>query len=151
MAASDGSEYYEIGSIGSESFAMPSNAETVAEDEEELQWEALARLPSQKRINFALLRASSSRRQVPTQGSAPDNLIDVRKLSRSHRELVVKKALATNEQDNYRLLASIKERLDRFRFKLSIIVCFYFWCYFQSELNFCLDNCICMRNIFTAD
>nr|KYP72905.1 ABC transporter G family member 31 [Cajanus cajan] len=92
---------------------MPSNAETVAEDEEELQWEALARLPSQKRINFALLRASSSRRQVPTQGSAPDNLIDVRKLSRSHRELVVKKALATNEQDNYRLLASIKERLDR--------------------------------------
>ncbi|KAL2317497.1 hypothetical protein Fmac_031373 [Flemingia macrophylla] len=113
MAASDGSEYFEIGSIGSESFAMPSNAETVAEDEEELQWAALARLPSQKRVNFALLRASSSRGQPQTHGSTPDNLIDVRKLSRSRRELVVKKALATNDQDNYRLLASIKERLDR--------------------------------------
>ncbi|TKY56464.1 ABC transporter G family member 31 [Spatholobus suberectus] len=117
MAASDGSEYFEIGSIGNESFSRASNAETVAEDEDELQWAALARLPSQKRINFALLRASSSHRQPPTQGSGPgpgpENLIDVRKLSRSRRELVVKKALATNDQDNYRLLYAIKERLDR--------------------------------------
>ncbi|KAK7372089.1 hypothetical protein VNO80_05458 [Phaseolus coccineus] len=113
MAASDGSEYFELGSMGSESFAMASNSETVAEDEEELQWAALSRLPSQKRINYALLRASSSRTQPPTQGSAPDNLVDVRKLSRSRRELVVKKALATTDQDNYRLLCAIKERFDR--------------------------------------
>ncbi|ESW14206.1 hypothetical protein PHAVU_008G261600 [Phaseolus vulgaris] len=111
MAASDGSEYFELGSMGSESFAMASNSETVAEDEEELQWAALSRLPSQKRINYALLRASSSRTQPPT--SAPDNLVDVRKLSRSRRELVVKKALATTDQDNYRLLCAIKERFDR--------------------------------------
>ncbi|KAK7385522.1 hypothetical protein VNO78_31244 [Psophocarpus tetragonolobus] len=117
MAASDGSEYFEIGSIGSESFARASNADTVAEDEEELQWAALARLPSQKRINYALLRASSSRRQPPTQGSGAvtgtESLVDVRKLSRSRREQVVKKALATSDQDNYRLLSAIKERLDR--------------------------------------
>jgi len=114
MAASDGSEYFELGSIGSESFAMASNSETVAEDEEELQWAALSRLPSQKRINYALLRASSSR---ATQGSATggENLVDVRKLSRSRRELVVKKALATTDQDNYRLLCAIKERFDRFK------------------------------------
>ena len=122
MAASDGSEYFELGSMGSESFAMASNSETVAEDEEELQWAALSRLPSQKRINYALLRASSSRTQPPT--SAPDNLVDVRKLSRSRRELVVKKALATTDQDNYRLLCAIKERFDRFRFLISLFFLF---------------------------
>lgn len=121
MAASDGSEYFEIGSMGSESFARASNADTVAEDEEELQWAALSRLPSQKRINYAVLRASSSRRPPPpADGGAPEELVDVRKLNRFHRELVVKKALATNDQDNYRLLAAIKERLDRFSFRFQI-------------------------------
>lgn len=113
MAASDGSEYFEIGSGRSESFVRASNADTVEEDEEELQWAALSRLPSQLRINYAVLRASSSRR-TPSQASGGDNLVDVRKLNRYHRELVVKKALATNDQDNYRLLSAIKERLDRF-------------------------------------
>lgn len=119
MAASDGSEYFEIGSMGNENFARASNADTVEEDEEELQWAALSRLPSQKRINYAVLRASSSRPRPPTEGGATaistENLVDVRKLSRSRREQVVKKALATNDQDNFRLLAAIKERLDRFR------------------------------------
>ncbi|KAK7321500.1 hypothetical protein VNO77_32212 [Canavalia gladiata] len=113
MAASDGSEYFEIGSLGAESFIRASNADTVEEDEEELQWAALSRLPSQKRINYALLRASSSRQQPPPEGASPDNLVDVRKLSRSRREQVVKKALATTDQDNYRLLVAVKERLDR--------------------------------------
>ncbi|KAH8520242.1 hypothetical protein H0E87_001633, partial [Populus deltoides] len=40
-------------------------------------------------------------------------MIDVRRLDRHKRELVVKKALATNAQDNYKLLSAIKERLDR--------------------------------------
>ncbi|RYQ99046.1 hypothetical protein Ahy_B07g086895 [Arachis hypogaea] len=121
MATSDGSEYFEIVSIGNESFARASNAETVEEDEEELRWAALSRLPSQKRSNYAVLRASSSRRRSPfgseekskPGGGEKEELIDVRKLSRQHRELVVKKALATNEQDNYHLLFAIKERLDR--------------------------------------
>lgn len=102
MAASNGSEYYEVEIEG---FAPPSNAE---EDEEELMWAAIARLPSQKQRNYALLRRTSSGDEAKTE------TIDVRKLSRSHRELVVKKALATNDQDNYRLLSAIKERLDRY-------------------------------------
>ena len=120
MAASDGSEYFEIGSIGSESFARASNAEWVEEDEEELHWAALSRLPSQKRINFAVLRASSSRQ--PSKENTGDNLVDVRKLNRFNRELVVKKALATNDQDNYKLLSAVKERLNRFVVHVSIIV-----------------------------
>lgn len=113
MAASDGSEFYEVGSLGrNDSFARASNLETREEDEEELRWAALARLPSQKRDNFALLRRTISK-GVAEDGSGSENVVDVRKLNRAHRELVVKQALATNDQDNYRLLSAIKERLDK--------------------------------------
>lgn len=112
MAAADGSEYFDVGLVGSESFARPSNAETLEADEEELRWAALARLPSQKRKNYALVRESVP--EAEEEGESPGALIDVRKLSRAHRELVVRQALATNDQDNYKLLAAIKERLDRY-------------------------------------
>ncbi|CAL8998997.1 unnamed protein product [Prunus brigantina] len=107
-AASNGSEYFEI-EAGSESFARPSNAESVAEDEDELMWAAIARLPSQKRSNTALLRKKGSDRE----GGAKTETVDVRKLDRTNRELVVKKALATTDQDNFLLLSAIKERLDK--------------------------------------
>lgn len=111
MAASNGSEYfeYEIES-GAESLARPSNAESVAEDENELRWAAIERLPSAKQINMALMRRSASEQGG---GKEAAETIDVRKLDRSNRELLVKKALATTDQDNYRLLSAIKERLDR--------------------------------------
>lgn len=110
MAATNGSEYFETGGR-EESFGRPSNADSVAEDEEELRWAAIESIPSRKRTNFALLR------RTPSERGGEEGLtetIDVRKLDRSSRELVVKKALATNEQDNYRLLSGIKERLDRY-------------------------------------
>lgn len=107
MAASNGSEYFEFEiEAGNETFARPSNAESVAADEEELLWAAIARLPSQKRSNTALLRKTPS-------GKGGAEAIDVRKLDRLGRELLVNKALATSDQDNYQLLSAIKERLDR--------------------------------------
>ncbi|KAK4780230.1 hypothetical protein SAY87_016336 [Trapa incisa] len=111
MAASNGSEYfeYEIES-GTESLARQSNVESVADDENELMWAAIERQPSTKRVNTALMRRSASEQA----GGKPKNeTIDVRKLDRPNRELVVKKALATTDQDNYKLLSAIKERLDR--------------------------------------
>ena len=74
-----------------ELFARASNAEWVEQDEEELQMVALLRLSMQKHVNTTL----------------------VRKLNRFHRERVVKDALATNEQDNYKLLSAIKEHFDK--------------------------------------
>ncbi|KAH9701691.1 ABC transporter G family member 31 [Citrus sinensis] len=111
MAASNGSEYFEVEIDGTarESFTRASNAESLEEDEDELMWAAIARLPSQKQGNFALLKTTTSR----NGGEAKTETIDVRKLNRSRRELVVSKALATNDQDNYKLLSAIKERLDR--------------------------------------
>ncbi|XP_062085164.1 ABC transporter G family member 31 [Humulus lupulus] len=107
MAASNGSEYFEFDiETGNESFGRPSNAESVAQDEEQLLWAAIARLPSQKRSHFALLRKSPS-------GKQGTETIDVTKLDREGRESLVKKALATNDQDNNKLLSAIKDRLNR--------------------------------------
>lgn len=122
MAASNGSEYFEVEiETTNDSFARPSNADVVAEDEEELLWAAIERLPSQKRLNFAILKRTSSDsdggdRRASSESDGGDErkeTIDVRKLDRLGRELVVKKAFATNEQDNYKLLSAVKERLDR--------------------------------------
>ncbi|KAK4492092.1 hypothetical protein RD792_002889 [Penstemon davidsonii] len=112
MAASNGSEYFELDVEfeGENSFARPSNAESVANDEEELRWAAIERLPSQHRSNFALLRRSASQSDG---GEEFTDTVDVRKLDRFNRELVVKRALATTAQDNFILLSGIKERLDR--------------------------------------
>ncbi|RID70355.1 hypothetical protein BRARA_C02383 [Brassica rapa] len=111
-AASNGSEYFDIDvETGRKSFARPSNAETVEQDEEDLRWAAIGRLPSQRQgSHLATLRRSQ------TSGYADGNVvqtIDVRKLDRSDREMVVRQALATSDQDNYKLLYAIKERLDR--------------------------------------
>lgn len=111
-AASNGSEYFEF-DVESQAdvFSRPSNAENVEEDEEELMWAAIERLPSQKRTNFALLRRTISE---TSGGIQTTETVDVRKLDRVNRELLVKKALATSEQDNFKLLTGIKERLDRY-------------------------------------
>ena len=138
MAASNGSEYFELEIEGTNEVLMkrPSIAESVEEDEEELRWAALERLPSMKRKNTALLRRTPS-------NSGGDETIDVRKLTRSKRELVVKNALATSEQDNYRLLSAIKERLDRYEQNLSLRFRFFF---FLSKVS----NSIKIKKISSA-
>lgn len=111
MAASNGSEYFEL-DVESEgaTFSRPSNAEFVAQDEEELRWAAIERLPSQQRSNIAFV----TRPAEETGGREEStDTVDVRKLNRINRELLVRRALNTNEQDNFKLLSGIKERLDR--------------------------------------
>ncbi|KAK4412483.1 ABC transporter G family member 31 [Sesamum alatum] len=112
MAASNGSEFFELDvEFDAEStFSRPSNAELVEQDEEELRWAAIESLPSQQRSNCALVRrtvSTANGRQESTE------TVDVRKLDRFNRELVVTRALATTAQDNFKLLTGIKERLDR--------------------------------------
>ncbi|KAL2898725.1 ABC transporter G family member 31 [Bienertia sinuspersici] len=112
MAASDGSEFFELELTGNElesSFARPSNAEAVSKDEDDLIWAAIERLPSFKRSNFALLRDDCG----GGGGGARVSAIDVTKLDRNHRELVVHNALNTSEQDNYKLVTGVKERFQR--------------------------------------
>ncbi|PIN16189.1 Pleiotropic drug resistance proteins (PDR1-15), ABC superfamily [Handroanthus impetiginosus] len=112
MAASNGSEFFELDveADAESTFSRPSNAELVAEDEEELRWAAIERLPSQQRSNYAFVRRDA---EESDGGEESTDTIDVRKLDRFNRELVVRRALATTAQDNFKLLSGIKERLDR--------------------------------------
>ncbi|KAG6605414.1 ABC transporter G family member 31, partial [Cucurbita argyrosperma subsp. sororia] len=104
MAASNGNEYFDLEmSVLDKSFVRSSNAELLAKDEQELLWVAIERLPSHQQSNYALLVDNEKRTKT----------INVRKLDRNKRELVVKQALATNDQDNFKLLSGIKQRLDR--------------------------------------
>ncbi|CAL5426858.1 unnamed protein product [Camellia sinensis] len=106
-----GTEFFELDvESGIDSFSRASNAESVREDEDELLWAALSRFPSQKQTNFTLLRLTMSKFD---SGKERSEAIDVRKLDCFNRELVVKRALATTEQDNYKLLSAIKECLNR--------------------------------------
>ncbi|VFQ91364.1 unnamed protein product [Cuscuta campestris] len=118
MAASSGIDEYFAVDVEAQAernhFPRRSNAECVEQDEDELMWAALERLPSRKRRNFALLkRDAASQTKAAAAGGAITEAVDVRRLNRATRELVVRQALATTEQDNYRLLAAIKDRLDR--------------------------------------
>ncbi|KAI7981345.1 ABC transporter G family member 31 [Camellia lanceoleosa] len=110
MAASDGTEFFELEvENGIDSFLRASNAKSMRENEYELLWATLSRLPSQKQTNFALLRRTVSKLDGGVERS---EAINIRKLDYFNRELIVKRAFAT-EQDNYKLLSAIKERLDR--------------------------------------
>ncbi|URD80850.1 Plant PDR ABC transporter associated [Musa troglodytarum] len=120
MAASSGIEFFEIDmEEAGELFEQRGSGldaaleERAGADEEgELMWAAVERLPSVKRHNFAVVRRDS--RTYSRHGSAPPpfELVDVRRLDRAARERVLHKAFATNDQDNYNLLAGIKGRFD---------------------------------------
>lgn len=111
MAASNGSEYFDMDvESQNESFGRRSNAESVAEDEQELVWAALEKLPTRKRTNMALVQRNTEE-SGENAGKTTDT-VDVRKLDRDTRQLLVHRAMATSEQDNYKLLAGVKERLD---------------------------------------
>ncbi|XP_055832839.1 ABC transporter G family member 31-like isoform X1 [Solanum dulcamara] len=112
MAASNGSEYFDLDvEAQNESFSRPSNAESVEEDEQELVWAALEKLPTRKRTNLALVKRNAEESD-PGGSVGKTDTVDVRKLDRNTRQLVVTRAMATTEQDNYKLLAGVKERLD---------------------------------------
>ncbi|CAL9782849.1 unnamed protein product [Musa acuminata subsp. burmannicoides] len=120
MAASTGSEFFEIDmEEAGERFEQRRSGldaaleeRVVAEDEEELMWAAVERLPSVKRHNFAVVRRDSRSLSRHGPGAPPFELVDVRRLDRAARERVLHKAFATNDQDNYNLLAGIKGRFD---------------------------------------
>lgn len=85
-----------------------SSTEAEEDDQEALKWAALEKLPTYNRLHTAILESTGSKRTRD-----PTVPVDVRRLGRGERESLVEKALATNEQDNERLLNRILLRLQR--------------------------------------
>ncbi|XP_071737932.1 ABC transporter G family member 31-like [Rutidosis leptorrhynchoides] len=109
MAASNGSEYFDVESgHNTFSFSRRSNADDI--EQAALLWAAIEQYPIDQRNKLALLKRSTTGSTSRTERL---ETVDVTKLNRRNRSLIVKKALATSDQDNSKLLAAIKERFDR--------------------------------------
>lgn len=95
----------DTGSVGGSARAPFRTASTRdTDDQQELEWAALEKLPTYHRIRTAILDDESQGNRVTS---------DVRRLGKGQRTNLVEKALATNEQDNERFLLKVKERLHR--------------------------------------
>ncbi|KAL9235362.1 hypothetical protein vseg_010125 [Gypsophila vaccaria] len=104
MAGSEGNIMFDSIDLEGRQLSRRSNSQ---KDEEELLWAAIERLPTTKRLNLAIVRGSTS------DDNGVGNPVDVRKLDRRHREMIVLKALDTSEQDNFKLLSGVKERITK--------------------------------------
>jgi hypothetical protein len=93
---------------GREAFRR-SSTEAEEDDQEALKWAALEKLPTYNRLHTAILESKGSKRST----GDPTVPVDIRRLGRGERQSLVEKALATNEQDNERLLNRISLRLQR--------------------------------------
>ncbi|XP_062201900.1 ABC transporter G family member 41-like [Phragmites australis] len=85
------------------------------EDEVELKWAAIERLPTSDRLHTSLLHA---RLRLGLLGgdhgeAAPLEVVDVRRLGAAERRVVVDTLIANIHRDNLRLLRKQRQRMDR--------------------------------------
>lgn len=77
-----------------------------SDDQQELEWAALEKLPTNHRLHTVILDSEGG--SLASRGA-----INARRLGEGQRSILVEKALATSEQDNERFLSKVKERLLR--------------------------------------
>ncbi|KAI8573493.1 hypothetical protein RHMOL_Rhmol01G0282000 [Rhododendron molle] len=81
---------------------------TVADDEEELKWAAIERLPTYDRLRKGMLR------QVMSNGRVMANEVDVTNLEAQHKKQLMESILKVVEDDNERFLLRLRDRTDRY-------------------------------------
>eukprot|EP00257_Ricinus_communis_P023764 XP_015583834.1 pleiotropic drug resistance protein 2 isoform X1 [Ricinus communis] len=77
------------------------------EDEEELRWAAIERLPTYRRMRKGMLR------QVLDNGSVIESEVDLRKLGLQDKKKLMESILKDAEDDNEKFLTRLRERADR--------------------------------------
>lgn len=85
----------------------PRRGEVVDEEEKELKWAALERLPMYKRVRKGLLM------QVLDDGKVFHKEIDLQKLGNQHRKTLVDSILNVVEDDHHKFLKRIRDRFDK--------------------------------------
>lgn len=85
------------------------------EDEEaQLQWAAIERLPTFRRLRTSLFDLGDSENGKSSgKESAGKKVVDVTKLGADERHLFIEKIIKHIEHDNLRLLQKMRERIDR--------------------------------------
>ncbi|KAI4363745.1 hypothetical protein MLD38_019921 [Melastoma candidum] len=81
--------------------------EDEGKDEAELQWAAIERLPTYRRIRTSLLVGNGK------EGRKRTAVVDVSKMDHVERQMFIDNLLEKVEEDNLKLLRKLKERIDR--------------------------------------
>jgi len=81
------------------------------EEEEELKWEALKRLPTYDRMRRVLLK------QVLDNGGVNYEEVDITKLGLQEKKHLLENIVGTAEENNESFLHRMRERIDRYPFK----------------------------------
>jgi len=104
------------------------DADSFVEEDKELQskWAAIEKLPTFKRIKTSFVDVSqeegaSSSSTVITLRSGSKRVADVSKLGAVEKRLFIDKLIKHIENDNLQLLQKLRERMDRYLFKLALI------------------------------
>ncbi|KAF8038575.1 hypothetical protein BT93_B1189 [Corymbia citriodora subsp. variegata] len=99
-----------------------------ADDEYDLQWAAIERLPTFERLRSSLFDSEIHGRAVDDKGK---KVVDVTKLGALERHFFVEKLIRHIENDNLNLLRNVRDRIDKVGVKLPSIEVRY--------LNLCIE------------
>ncbi|XP_017975825.1 PREDICTED: pleiotropic drug resistance protein 3 isoform X4 [Theobroma cacao] len=91
------------------------------DDQVELQWAAIERLPTFERLRTSLFDHKLLNDGKEDQGRRKMEMIDVTKLGALERRVFIEKLITKIEEDNLQLLKKLKERMDRVGLKLPTI------------------------------
>lgn len=80
------------------------------DDETQLQWAAVERLPTFRRLRTSLL---DHKLLNDGEEEAGKIMVDVAKLGATERHVFIEKLITKIEEDNRRLLHKLKERIDK--------------------------------------
>lgn len=83
------------------------------DDEVELQWAAIERLPTFERIRTSLFDCTKDEQEDEASNKSKKVQIDVTKLGSPERHVFIEKLIKEIEGDNHRLLQKLRERIDR--------------------------------------
>ncbi|KAK2970230.1 hypothetical protein RJ640_021666 [Escallonia rubra] len=100
--------------LGSASSARSSGEH---DDEVELQWAAIERLPTYKRLRTSIF----DQKNLSSQEEDGKTVIDVTKLGAAERHVFIEKLLKKIEEDNQKLLQKLKKRIDRVGLELPTV------------------------------
>lgn len=93
--------------------------EIVVDDEEELKWAAIERLPTFERLRKSIVK------QVIESGGFSYEEVDISKLGIHDKSKLMDGILTRVEEDNEKFLFKIRERIQRFSFLFCLIFLFY--------------------------
>ncbi|XP_068663114.1 pleiotropic drug resistance protein 3-like [Aristolochia californica] len=91
------------------------------DDEIELQWAAIERLPTFERLRTSLFDHFEDQANGGTGDSKGKRPVDVTKLGRVDRQMFIEKLIKQIENDNLRLLQRLRKRIDRVGVKLPTV------------------------------